>query len=198
MTVVVRPATAKDALHAVPLLLDAAEKILVTIFGDGKREEAHDFLHAAWLRGSGQYGFANHWVACIEDSIVGIVSCWHDKLPKHFDRDTMTSVTDYYGLDKAMDVVMRSQAMTYALHPPMMLELGVGHIAVAAGARRSGVGTALIRFMEHIARDLGKMSLVLDVEEGNRHALNFYEALGFVSQQTFSPFVKMAKGVPPL
>lgn len=198
MTVVVRQATARDVEVAVPLLLDAAERLLTSIFGNGNRDEAFAFLFAAWLRGTGQYGFENHWLACVDDNIVGIASCWHDALPEHFDRDTLNAITDYFGIDEALEVVIRSQEHAIALHSPLVLEMGIGHLAVAAGARRSGVGTALVRYMECKARKLGKLSLVLDVEAQNLGALRFYEALGFVGQQSFAPFITMTKGVAPL
>ncbi len=198
MTVVVRQATARDATYAVPLLLDAGEHLLKKIYGDGDRDTAFAFLSAAWLRGTGQYGFANHWLACIEDEIVGIISCWHDSLPQHFDRDTLTSITDFFGLDEAIDVVMRSQAYTIALNPPMVLEMSIGHLAVAAGARRSGVATILVRYMENMARELGKLSLVLDVEEHNTRAIDFYKSMGFKSRQGIPPFIQFTKGIAPV
>lgn len=198
MTVVVRQAAAKDMESAVPLLLDAAENLLTCIFGNGNRDDAFAFLSAAWLRGTGQYGFENHWLACVGEDIVGIASCWHDGLPEHFDRNTLAAITDYFGIDEALEVVMRSQQHTIALHCPLVLEMSVGHIAVAAGARRNGVGTALIRFMERKARALGKLSLILDVEEHNHGAVRFYEALGFSGQQIIAPFIKMSKGIAPL
>ncbi|MBU2978368.1 GNAT family N-acetyltransferase [Alteromonas sp. C1M14] len=198
MTVVVRQATAKDVNLAVPLLLEAGEHLLVSIFGNGEHEDALGFLHAAWLRGLGQYGFANHWLACHNNDVVGIISCWHDHLPDNFDRDTLLAITDYYGLDMALDVVMRSQQYSVALNSPMALELCIGHIAVAAGARRMGVGTAMIRFMEQYARELGKLALVLDVEQANEKALAFYYALGFREQQAIPPFIQLAKGIAPL
>lgn len=198
MTLVVRQATAKDVNIAVPLLLEAGEHLLVSIFGNGEHEDAFGFLHAAWLRGHGQYGFENHWLACQDDEIVGIISCWHDHLPDNFDRDTLLAITDYYGLDLALDVVLRSQRYSVSLNSPMALELCIGHIAVVASARRKGVGTAMIQFMEKYARTLGKFALVLDVEQSNRQALDFYHALGFREQQTTPPFTQLAKGIAPL
>lgn len=198
MTVVVRKAEAKDVDFAVPLLLDAGEHLLTKIFGNGERDRAYDFLHAAWQRGPGQFGFDNHWLACIDEQIVGVVSCWHDELPAQFDRETLTSITEFYGLDEAIDVVKRSQAYTIALNPPLVLELAIGHLAVAAGAQRNGVATALVRFMERKAREMGKLSVVLDAYTGNKRALAFYEAMGFKPRQELHPFVQMTKGVAPL
>ena len=198
MTVVVRKAEARDKDFAVPLLLDAGEHLLINIFGNGERERAYDFLITAWEKGTGQYGFANHWVACIDEQIVGIVTSWHDKLPAQFDRDTLTSITDFYGLDEAIDVVMRSQSYTIALNPPLLLELAIGHLAVAAGARRNGVATTLVRFKERMAREMGKLSVVLDVHTGNKRAIDFYEAIGFKPRQELPPFIQMTKGIAPL
>lgn len=55
----------------------------------------------------------------------------------------------------------------------------VADLAVAAGARRIGVGTALMRAAEAWARDRGLPALSLDVWSTNERALTFYRGLGY-------------------
>lgn len=198
MNLNIRQATAADAACAVPLLIDSGEQLLIDIFGNGERDPAYQYLHYAWSSRYGQYGYENHWVACIDDQVVGLITCWHDKLPADFDRDTLTSITEHFGLDKSIDVVMRSQRFSAALHPPLATELGLGHLSVAAGARRQGVGRALLRLAEDKARDYNKFALVLDVEASNETACRFYKALGFGEHQRAEPFIQMIRAVPPL
>lgn len=198
MNLNIRQATAADMASAVPLLLDSGEQLLIDIFGNGERDSAYQYLCFAWSNGEGQYGFKNHWVACIDDDVVGLMTCWHDKLPADFDRDTLSSITEHFGLDQSIDVVMRSQRFSAALHPPLATELGIGHLSVAAGARRQGVGRALLRVAEKTAREHKKFAMVLDVEVSNETARRFYKALGFGEHQHAAPFIQMIRAVPPL
>lgn len=60
-----------------------------------------------------------------------------------------------------------------------------GHIAdlaVIAGARRMGVGTALMKAGEAWARDRGLPALSLDVWSTNKRALAFYRRLGYSAE----------------
>ncbi len=197
MTVTIRAATAMDGDAAAALILDAGESLLIDIFGAGDRGKALAFLRESWAQGAGQYGFENHWIAEANGEVVGVVTCWHDALPEHFDRDTLASITTHFGLDDAIDIVMRSQQYSAALHPPLLLELGVGHLAVSRSFRRHGVATKLITFMRDKAKALKKHALVLDVELSNLDALAFYKANGFAEQQRCEPFVQLIKAVPP-
>lgn len=197
MNPTIRQATPEDAPDAVPLLLDSGEQLLTDIFGNGNRETAYQYLLYAWANAQGQYGCSNHWVACVGEQVVGLITCWHDNLPADFDRDTLSSITQHFGLDQSIDVVMRSQRYSAALHPPLATELGVGHLAVAVKARRQGIGSALLATTEDKARELGKRAMVLDVEAGNARALGFYRALGFGEHQRAGPFIQMIRAVQP-
>jgi len=195
MTVNVRAARHDDRDVAVPLLLDAGERLLTTIFGNSDRQAALDYLMFAWGLGGGQYGFKNHWVAESHSEIKGLITCWHDGLPDDFDRVTLTSITDHYGLDKSIDVVMRSQQFSAALHPPSSTELAVGHLAVCHEARRQQVGSHLLAHMLEKASSLRKFAVVLDVEASNTPAVAFYKAQGFGEHRTCPPFIQMIKSV---
>ena len=58
----------------------------------------------------------------------------------------------------------------------------VADLAVAADARRIGVGTALMRAGEVWARDRGLPALSLDVWSTNERALTFYQRLGYCAE----------------
>ena len=197
MEVEIRKATPQDGEQAVPLLLESGRDSLVSIFGLGNVKRASDYLHDTWVRRHGQYGSDSHWVATCNGEIAGLVTCWHDGLPDDFDRQTLASVTEFYGIDTAMDVVMRSQQVTVALNPPEKMELGIGHLAVSPIYQRTGIATMLVRFMEQHARELKKFALVLDVHRSNTGAIRFYTQQGFAVRQTLSAFMQMAKGISP-
>lgn len=58
--------------------------------------------------------------------------------------------------------------------------LNVHDVAVTASAQGQGVGTALLRWVEELARARGCCKLTLEVLEGNTRARAVYARLGFV------------------
>ena len=60
-------------------------------------------------------------------------------------------------------------------------EAHVMTVAVAAGARRRGVGVGLVRALLAEVRERGATAATLEVRESNEAARRLYERLGFVS-----------------
>ncbi len=193
--ITIREATAADAAVTIPLLLETGKQLLIDIFGLGDAQVAEKYLRYAWLRGEGQYGYKNHWVADDSGVAVGLVTCWHSRLPEDFDRKTLETITDHYGLDKAIDVVMASQQYMATMAPPLATELAVGHLAVCDSHRGMGIGKRLLCFMYEKARQLKKNALVLNAELENQQALGFYRKFGFSEQERVPPFVHLIKPV---
>lgn len=162
----------------------------------GDPDKALVYLYSAWDKGGGQYGYENHWVAESEGEITGLISCWHDRLPEDFDRTTLSSIVDFYGIDEALEIVLRSQRYLAVLEAPMFTELGIGHLAVSENARRKGVGTALIEFMELRARTMKKNAVVLNCEAANHEAVKFYKSQGFGVHRDNGSFLQLIKALP--
>ena len=59
-------------------------------------------------------------------------------------------------------------------------------LAVAPGARRRGVGTALVRGLEALLRGRGCLKLNLQVRADNAAVVAFYESLGFAVEPRVS------------
>lgn len=191
----VRSARKDDVGDAVPMLLAAGKRLLIDIFGSGDAKATTDFLSFAWQQGNGQFGYKHHWVCLAEQSLAGLVTCWHDSLPANFDRDTLATITDHYGLDGAIDVVMRSQLYLASIEPPSSNELAMGHVAVAPKHQRKGIGLALVTFMEEKARELKKETLYLNTELDNDGAIAFYKRLGFAEGPSANGFIRLEKAV---
>lgn len=79
-------------------------------------------------------------------------------------------------------VVVHMRAPQTPFSPPRE-RLLLDQIAVAASARRRGVGRALMNAAEQHARSLGLQSVQLDVRAFNVEAQRFYESLGYAPVQ---------------
>ncbi len=191
MSIVIRPALPDDVESATALLYSAGEQLLCSIFGNGDKTIAQDFLAFAWSQKYGQYGSDNHWVACKDAQVIGLITCWHDQLPDDFDHQTLMTITEYFGVSEALDVVARSMHVAESLRTPTHIELGIGHVAVDAAHRRTGVATALIEEMKREALSKRKKMLILDVETCNHAAIAFYRQLGFKEKGEQPPFLHM-------
>ncbi len=195
MEIEIRQGLASDAAQTTPLILNAAQSLLTSIFGHNKNKTADGYLAHAWELGGGQYGFNNHWVACSGDEVLGVVTAWHSKLGAAFDRATLDSITSYFTLDEAMTVLMRNQTVAVNLTPPTNTELMIGHLSVEESARRAGVGSMLVDTMHARAEKLKKRKLVLDVEVSNVPAIRFYQHHGFEEESINKGFIRFSRKV---
>ena len=195
MKIEIRQGAASDAAQTTPLILNAAQSLLTSIFGHNKNKTAEGYLSHAWELGGGQYGFKNHWVACSGEEVLGVVTAWHSKLGAAFDRATLDSITSYFTLDEAMTVLMRNQTVAVNLTPPTNTELMIGHLSVEDSARRTGVGSMLVDAMQVRAKKLKKRKLVLDVEVSNVSAIRFYQRHDFVEESINKGFIRFARSI---
>ncbi|MFH1501475.1 MAG: GNAT family acetyltransferase [Candidatus Eisenbacteria bacterium] len=62
----------------------------------------------------------------------------------------------------------------------------VYYVVVSPGARRRGVGTALMREIERLLRETGAGKLNLQVRAGNDGAVAFYDSLGYAVEDRVS------------
>lgn len=59
-------------------------------------------------------------------------------------------------------------------------------VAVAAGQRRHGVGSALVRHAEEALRAVGCPKMNLQIRQGNADVAAFYESLGYAVEERIS------------
>lgn len=75
------------------------------------------------------------------------------------------------------------QERPLSLFSPAIRRLMVDHIAVAPGARRQGIGRALLAAARVLAREAKADEILLDTWEGNRDAHAFFRAMGFAPRR---------------
>ncbi|MBE2275072.1 MAG: GNAT family N-acetyltransferase [Rhodobacteraceae bacterium] len=66
---------------------------------------------------------------------------------------------------------------------PPVRRLMIDHVAVAPGARRQGLGRALLAAARDLAHEIGADEILLDTWAGNTAAHAFFRALGFAPRR---------------
>ena len=178
----IRQANQGDAKTLGALIFSSAPVAIAAIFDISDKLSAVNFLQTSLSCAAGQYGYDNHWVAEVDNLVVGCLSSWHSDLPDTFHQATLTKLTEFYGIAHAFSVVQASQALQDCIPKPKEHEWCIGHFAVLAQYQRQGVATALLKFAQKQALDSGKFFLSLDVESSNSAAIDFYLGQGFVQK----------------
>lgn len=176
----IRQANKTDAEALARLVLSAAPVALSAIFDINSELTALNFLHSSLLIPDGQYGYENHWVAEIDNQVVGCLSAWHSDLPNSFHQATFSNLVYFYGVTHSMYVVQASQSLQDCIPKPKEHEWCFGHFAVLAQHQKQGIGSALLTLVHKQALTSGKSALSLDVEAANKQVTNFYQRQGFV------------------
>lgn len=185
----IRQACQRDAAILGKLIFCSASNTLAATFTINETLSAQNFLRMCLLYPAGQYGYQNHWVAEIDNQVVGCLSVWKSDLPDSFHEATLAGVSAFYGIEHALCVLLASHTLQDCIPKPQQHELCIGHFAVLQQYQRLGVGNALLRLAHEKALVCGKSALSLDVESANSRAIEFYLGQGFikVSESDISP-----------
>lgn len=174
----IRPACRDDGEAAVPLIYSAGPEAFEHSFSAGPRW-ALEFLAFAFDDGAGFFGWRNHVVAQAEERVVGIGAFYSGHEYGRLDRQTAWQVLRFYPLPALPGVVRRArQAQALMPRPPGHMHY-VANLGVHPEARSLGIGSALIRQQQAVARQLGRQVYALDVSVGNPRGQALYERLGF-------------------
>lgn len=73
----------------------------------------------------------------------------------------------------------KGQLVAYVLLYHFDEQMEIVNIAVTPSLRSKGLGRALLNFVLHRAKDLGILSLILEVRPSNAPALGLYNSVGF-------------------
>ncbi len=179
----IRQAHQSDTLALAQLVYSSAPNALAATFDINVELSAINFLRSSLFTPQGQYGYANHWVAEIDNQVVGCLCPWHSDLLSSFHQATLNQLTNFYGITHAISVVQASQALQDCIPKPEKHEWCIGHFAVLEQYQNQGVGSALLRLMNNQALTFGKLALSLDVDSNNKQGINFYLRQGFVNKK---------------
>ncbi|MDU0353252.1 GNAT family N-acetyltransferase [Paraglaciecola aquimarina] len=189
----IRRAKADDADTLAKLIYDSAPQLLSAFFTLNSTFQVRNFLRTSLVCRDGQYGYHNHWVVEQNCQVVGCVSAWHCELSESFHRASLTSISQFYGLENALLVLQNNHVLQDCTSQPKVNEWCIGHLSVAPQNKRQGVASVLLEQMTCLALEKNKSVICLDVEASNIQAIAFYTALGFVIESETGVTLGMAK-----
>lgn len=180
MNIAIRPAQAADAHVAVGLIHSSGARALDYGFSAGS-VTCLQFLNRAFRDGRGFFGWANHTVAVVEDSVVGIGAFYGSEEYVRLSLGLAAQVARFYPWARAAGVLGRCLRLQRLMRPPSPGMHYVANLGVDERWRSRGIGRALLAHERERARTLGRDVLALDVAVDNPRARRLYESLGFVA-----------------
>lgn len=174
-----RPSSPGDASEVVPLIYSSGPSSFDYIFFHPKRGTALDFLHYAYVRAGGEFGYTNH--VCMEYGgvVAGTGAEWTGGSSFNYMINAVRKIIGFYGLWYGIGVMIRGLRTEYVIRPPKSGEHVVAHIGIKPEFQGKGLGTVLTDHFLGIARSEGSPKAVLDVSVLNTRAKLLYDKLGF-------------------
>ena len=140
-----------------------------------------DFIRHGFASGSGFYSFRHHWVATVDEELVGIIAFWSDQAYDQLVEEDEGLVRDFFGEDGATCVFARYSRIGSLIPFFGANAAYIADVAVAPKHHRSGIGSRLLSHVIDQVKSLGLPRVVLDVSAENSIAIGLYEKHGFVS-----------------
>ncbi len=172
-----RPCIADDVEQAVPLILSSGPDAFRYVF-QNKHHSPGEFLHYAFVRKGGEFGYGNHYALLQQDRIVGIGSIFDGSKAQGFMVKDFFNIINFYGLS-CFGVVARGLRAERIIPPPRSSEVCIGHLGIDPTVQSQGLGTKLIELLKQQCPLKSGQHYMLDVSEENPRAKALYERLGF-------------------
>lgn len=179
MTLNIRPCTAEDVEEVIPLMYSAGPDAFRFVFSVRSELEALDFLRASFVKGDGEFGFRDHYVAIDNDEIVALVGMRSAQDNLKYTLSAASSIFKFYGLSNGLRVVSRGLRFERIVSPPHKGVLCLHNLGVKEGLRGKGYGRQLIAWFMQEAGKQSAAAVGLDVAETNPRAKALYMGLGF-------------------
>ncbi len=197
MALIIRPCTAEDVDDIIPLMFSAGPDAFRFVFSVNSELQALDFLRTSFVKGDGEFGYKDHFVAVDNDEVVALVGMRSAQDNLKYTLSAARSIFKFYGLFNGLRVVTRGLRFERIVSPPHKSVLCLHNLGVKDGLRGKGYGRALIAWFMQQAGEHNVTAVGLDVAETNPRAKALYMGLGFtvksVTQGTLSN--KYGRGV---
>jgi ribosomal protein S18 acetylase RimI-like enzyme len=179
MALIIRPCTAEDVDDIIPLMYSAGPDAFRFVFSVHSELEVLDFLRAGFVKGDGEFGYRDHFVAVDNNEIVAVVGMRSAQDNLKYTLSATGSIFKFYGLFNGLRVVSRGLRFERIVSPPHKGVLCLHNLGVKDGLRGKGYGRQLIAWFMQQAGEQNVKAVGLDVAETNPRAKALYLGLGF-------------------
>jgi ribosomal protein S18 acetylase RimI-like enzyme len=179
MPLIIRPCTAEDVDDIIPLMFSAGPDAYRFVFSVNSELEVLDFLRACFVKGDGEFGYEDHFVAVDNDEIVALVGMRSVQDNLKYTLSAAGSIFRFYGFLNGLRVVSRGLRFERIVSPPHKGVLCLHNLGVKDGLRGKGYGRQLIAWFVQQAGEQNVKAVGLDVAETNPRAKALYLGLGF-------------------
>ncbi|MFT5710114.1 MAG: ribosomal protein S18 acetylase RimI-like enzyme [Halioglobus sp.] len=179
MTITIRPCTAEDVDDIIPLMYSAGPDAFKFVFSVHSELQVLGFLRASFVKGDGEFGYKDHFVAIENDQIVALVGMRSAQDNLKYTLCAAGGILKFYGLFNGLRVISRGLRFERIVSPPHKGVLCLHNLGVKEGLRGKGCGRQIIAwFMQQASKQNVKV-VGLDVAETNPGAKALYLGLGF-------------------
>lgn len=179
MALLIRPCTAEDVDDILPLMYSAGPETFRFVFSVHSELEVLDFLRASFVKGDGEFGYRDHFVAVDNDDIVALVGMRRAQDNLKYTLSAASDIFKFYGLYNGLRVISRGLRFERIVSPPHKGTLCLHNLGVKEGLRGKGYGRQLIAWFLEQSGKQNVNAVCLDVAETNPRARALYLGLGF-------------------
>lgn len=141
--ITLRPCTANDVDIAVPLIHDSGPIAFRYVFSQDHEAQSLEFLRSAFVKGSGQFGCANHLAVERDGAMVAVAASWDARANLRHTLIAARQILGFYGL-AGVGVIGRGIRMERVVKPAVAGVAYLGHLTVAPECRGQGIGREML------------------------------------------------------
>ncbi len=179
MALIIRPCKPEDVEDILPLMYSAGPDAFRFVFSVNSELEAMDILRASFVKGDGEFGYRDHFVAVDNDEIVALIGMRSAQDNLKYTLSAASSIFKFYGIINGLRVISRGLRFERIVAPPHKGVLCLHNLGVKEGLRGKGYGRQLIAWFIEQAGKRNETAVGLDVAETNPRAKALYLGLGF-------------------
>ena len=173
-----RPARPEDAATAGPLVFETFPKVATFLIGLGSEERAKAIITHLFAMPGHRFSYEVTQLATFEGRIIGLMVTYPGKRHHKLDSKLDKLVLKQYRMRGKIALTIRAWPLMWVKEVSRD-EYLVGNLAVRGRYRGRGAGSAMLKYVEEIAREAGYLKIALRVAIENQAARKLYERMGY-------------------